>query len=72
MGRFIGTICILIVLAALLHAGAPVKAAQPDTVPVSDNCEQVAEVGIIQYFYCENDYGPDMLVNSLGFMVVVD
>lgn len=45
---------------------------QPDTVPVSDNCVHVAEVGIIDTFYCEMPYGPDVIINSLGFMAVVE
>lgn len=50
-----------------------VQAADPQPVApltVSDNCEQTATVGLLEIYYCEMDYGPDLLVNSFGFMVV--
>ena len=71
MARFIGLMSILIILAALLYAGAPVQAAPP-TVPISDNCVVDGTIGVLTVFYCESESGVDYLVNSFGFVVVID
>jgi hypothetical protein len=46
--------------------------AQAQAVPISENCQLDSEVGLIQVFYCESQFGPNYLVNSFGFMMVPD
>ena len=59
---------ILLLLSVVLSAASPVNAAP---TPISENCEEVATIGIIEYYFCESPYG-DFYANSLGFMLVVD
>lgn len=42
------------------------QAAAP--TPISENCEQVATVGLLDVFFCESEHG-DFYVNSFGFMM---
>jgi hypothetical protein len=60
---------IVLIVLALVFFAPDANAATPATpTPISDNCEQVATVGIIEYYWCESDYG-DFFTNSYGFMV---
>ena len=70
MTRFIGFTCVLIILAALLYASAPARAAAP--TPISDNCVLDSTIGILDVYFCESDFGPDYFINSFGFVVVID
>lgn len=36
--------------------------------PISDNCVEVANVGLLDVYFCESDYG-NFYVNSFGFMM---
>ena len=49
-----------------------VQAAEPvAATPISDNCVEVATVGLLETYFCETPYG-DLFINSFGFMVEVD
>lgn len=52
----------------------PVQAAEPAApTNVSDNCEQVATVGLLEVYQCTNEQdGSNFLVNSFGFMYPID
>jgi hypothetical protein len=64
------SIAIAVVFAALaLLMSLDIQAAPPPApTPISDNCEQVATIGILDVYFCETDYG-DIFVNSFGFMM---
>lgn len=66
----------LIILLALAVVFAPTAlhadSAEADApTPISDNCEAVATVGLLEVYFCETDYG-DLYVNSFGFMLEAD
>jgi hypothetical protein len=42
--------------------------AQAAPTPISDNCEAIGTVGLLELYFCETDYG-DLYVNSFGFML---
>jgi hypothetical protein len=64
------SIAIAITFAALaLLMSLDIQAAPPPApTPISDNCEEIANIGIIQYYFCETNYG-DFFTNSFGFML---
>lgn len=62
-------IVLVIAMAFVLTWMRPVSAAPP---AVSDNCVEVARVGDNATYFCESDFGPDFLQNSVGFIQVVE
>ena len=66
MRAWVFLVTVVFVLWAFAHAGVrDVTASAPQ---LSDNCVLEATVEGIRVYYCEGDYGPDFLINSLGFM----
>lgn len=66
---FIGLVCALFFVAAMLSAASPVNAAP---TPISGNCVLDSTIGTLEVYYCESDFGVDYIVNSFGFMAIVD